>query len=771
MSIKSFKCYPVRQTFPKSYTSTIMGDSESNEITFRIYACETSDKDVKINGYGNVSLLGNLPELSLGVEYEVKAKEENKNGNYQYKVISIKRDVPMDSSGVRLFLNEILTHSQVEEIMREYPNIITLVNEGKVDTIDLKKLHGIGEYIIKVIEKKILENFKFAEIIAEFNGLINYEILKKLYVKFPTVEQIKQEIKKNPYKCLTDISRIGFKTADNIILKFEKECISKDKSGEVPPIKFDYDVKTSKQRLVACLDYLLSENENQGHTKMILEDVAKNLNIMVKDAYHHLVGVLKSDEFVIKKPYVARREIYDTEVYISNSITTALRDNRKWSVDLSKYEDKGLTDEQLSAVKMVADNKVSVLNGSAGSGKTFTTKTIISMLEDNKISYCLACPTGKASKVLSKYTDRYAQTVHRLLGAKGADIFEMGEDNKLNTEIVIVDEFGMMDIFLTKNLLSAIDFNRTKLLLIGDSNQLPSVSCGNVFHDLLESNIVPKTALTKVFRYGVGGIMTVATNTRLMKETITDAYEKQHVLGEDKGYVYFNVNQEYMIKNLMSLYKKLLKTNNPEDIAVLTSYNKGDYGTVVINNALQELANPFVQLDDGKFIKVYDTKFYENDLVMQTVNNYKARIYKERKVGFYEEEEESLTFISNGETGVITDIVNGCAIIKFGDELVIYNANELMNCRLSYACGIYKFQGDASKIVILLTPKAHTYMLNSNLIYVGLTRATDRVYHFGELKTFNRAIKIKENYDRQTFLGDLLLKSFTKPLDTQPTIV
>lgn len=1090
MAIVNFKCIPIKQTFPHTFSNILLQDSLETEITFRIYACDTDESHIKRNNFGNISLIGNLPELSLGVEYEVRAKEEKKDRGYQYKVVSIKRNKPMDSFAVRMFLSELLTKSQVDEIMREYPNIIDIVNEGKVDTIDLKKLHGIGDYIIKVIERKILENFKFAEIIAEFNGLLDYDLLKKLYTRYPTVEEIKQEIKNNPYECLTDLNRIGFKTADKIILNFEKDCKSKEKEGEEPPVNFDYDVRTSKQRLTACVDYLLSENEKQGHTKMKLEELAKNCSILAKDCYHHMVDLLRSDKFAIKKPYVARKEVYETEKYLADTIKFVLDNPKVWNFELEKYKDSGLTDEQFSMLDTVCKSSIGILNGSAGcvdsnteyfngekwvkiseyvdgdkvlqfnedrtatlvipneyikkpcdnmwhiktyngsidqmlsdehrvvyetsrgnlgvkimsdlvelnkqskngftgkflstfsydgeginltdeeirvaiatmadghfpnkntnrcrfnlkkerkhirlrelftnanitweehdwnpkdhqyinfianvpliekefssmwyncskhqleivleellfwdghvdvkgrrsfstvskqsadfvqfassacgynssiatydrtgqeyktagkmytrksveyevhisknkdvrlslfrkpdtnleepikqckstdgfkycfsvdsgmlvlrrnnrifitgnSGKSHTTSYIIKMLEDNGISYELSAPTGKASKVIASYTKRNARTVHRMLGAKGADIFDYGEDHKLDTDVIIVDEFGMMDIFLTKQLFSAIDFTKTKLILVGDSNQLPSVSCGNVFHDVLQCKSVPKTILTKVFRYGVGGIMTVATNTRMMKETITDSTKKQHILGEDKGYIYFNTNQESMIKNLTSLYEKLLESNEPEDIAVLTSYNKGDYGTIAINNKLQSLANPFVDIDDSKCIKVFDTKFYVNDLIMQNVNNYKAKVYKTNKYDSYNEEDE-LTFISNGETGVIQQIDNYKAVVKFGNEMVEYSHSDLTNCRLAYACTIHKKQGDASKHVILLTPKAHTYMLNSNLIYVGLTRATDRVYHFGELKTFNRAIKIKENFDRQTFLQDMLKSS------------
>jgi exodeoxyribonuclease V alpha subunit len=762
----SFRYIPIKQNYPKTFSINVFDDfkedvEDNSEITFRIYAGESRDENVKQNSYYNISIVGNLPELAIGVEYDVIAIEEEKNNEPQYKVVSIKRKKPLTNEAIRMFLLEILTPVQTEQIMLHYPNIIDIVSEGKTDTIDVTKLHGIGNYIIKVIERKILENFKFAEIIAEFEGLLNFEILKKLSEKYTSIEEIKNEIRNNPYDCLTDLNRVGFKIADKTIINFNRDCKKKLDKGETPPITFDYDILTSKQRAYACVDYILNENENNGHTKILSEDLIKTVRDLAPECFSHVITVLKDkNKYILKNPYVTKKKTFETELYIAMILKYALlpENNVKWNIDNSKYQKEfNLTDEQFSILENVCNNNVCVLNGAGGTGKSFTIKAILQMLKDNNIeNYLLASPTGKAAKVIKAYTGEEARTVHRMLGAKGDNIFEFDEKHKLDTDIIFIDEFSMMDIFLTKHLFEAIDFTRTKLILIGDSAQLPSVSCGNVFHDILQSSI-PKTTLTKVFRYGVGGISTVATNTRLRKETITKENDKQVILGEDKAYVYFNIAQDKVVKSVLTLYKKLLETNPPENISVLTSYNKGDYGTISLNNYLQAIANPKAKNKQEPFIKVIDTKFYINDIVMQNVNNYKAVI-------FVESIEESLrqnnqTFISNGDVGKIIDIdfQKQVALIKFDDSIVVYTVKQLYNCRLSYIYTIHKSQGSQNNIIILLTPKAHTYMLNSNLIYVGVTRATNRVYHFGELETFNRAVKIKANFDRLTFLQDLLI--------------
>jgi len=760
----TFNYIPLKQNYPKEFSNPFLSDDEDSEIeseiTFRIYAGESRDEHIKYNSYHNVSIVGNLPKLSEGAEYTIIAIEEEKNNEPQYKVISVKRKRPMNNIGVRLFLAEMLTPNQVDQIMTHYPNIIDIISEGKINTIDLTKLYGIGEYIIKVIERKILENFKFAEIIAEFDGMLNFDILKKLYEKYTSVEEIKQEIKNNPYECLTDLNRVGFKTADKIILNFDKECKKKIKKDEEVPILFDYDILTSQQRTSACVQYILLENESNGHTKMLTESLVKEVKSLAPECFSNVLEVLKNKtEYILKKPYIARREVYETEEYIANIIKEALKKENqiKWEFDIKKYQDDfGLTDEQFSMLKNVCDNNISILNGSAGSGKSFTISALIKMLKDNKIwDYRLSAPTGKSAKVIKAYTNEYASTVHLMLGAKGNNYFDYNENNKLYADIIFIDEFSMMDIFLMKHLLEAVDITKTKLVFIGDAAQLPSVSCGNVFHDLLESNI-PKTTLTKVFRYGIGGISTVATNTRLCKETIKDKDAEKVVLGDDKAYVYFNMNQERVIKTVLLLYKKLLENNSPEDISILTSYNKGEYGTVALNNQLQLIANPRSKQSTESYLKIFDTKYYIDDIIMQNVNNYKACRYECDVITSLRAKNH--TFICNGDTGKIIDIdfEKKIAIIKFDNETVVYTAKQLCDCKLSYSYSTHKSQGSQNKNIILLTPKAHTYMLNSNLIYVGLTRATDRVYHFGELDTINRAIKIKENFNRLTFLQDFI---------------
>jgi len=731
-----------------------------NTDDYKIYALdvdETKYPHIAKNSYGNVSILGNLPDLETGIEYAIKSEEKEGKNGISYKVINIGRDMPKTETSTRLFLQSILdSNSQVDEVMREYPDIIDRVINNRLEDIDLKKLYNIGEVRFEVIKRKIIENFVLGELVVEFKGFIEFKILKALYDKYGSVDKIKEKLQDNPYKCLCGLSRIAFKTADKILLEFNKDCIATKAKGEKPPIDFTFDLQTSSQRQKSAIMFLLEENENDGNTKIDIKVLRKQSESLAKKCIEHFVDIIKNDKdihFGKATNTVALEETYQTEVYIANRILEGLKVENKWDIDTEKYRDNGditLTDQQYQILPTVCKSNICILNGSAGSGKSATTKSVIDMLKGNNKSFCLFSPTGRASKILAEYTKYPASTIHRGLGYQPPE-WGYNEETKLPYNLVLVDEFGMTDVFLMKHLLEAIDFTRTKLIMVGDSNQIPSVGAGNVFYDLINSNLIPIVSLTQIFRYGKGGILTVATKTRNCEGFLEDS-QKPQIFGEDRSYYFIPTTQDKIINNVVITYKKLLNSYSKDDIMTLSSYNVGDYGTVAINKHLQPIANSNVVLN-GIHIQLGETRFYENDLVIQSKNNYKAIRYNEEWI-----DENDKTFVANGEVGKIIKIKDGKVIIQF-DELVIYTKNDLLNIKLAYSISIHRSQGGQAKIVIMITPKAHTFMLNSNLMYVALTRAKQKVFHFGETETVNRAIKKKADFNRKTHLKELLLDS------------
>ncbi len=743
-----------------TFSSTIKNliyDSEN----YKVYSCYVDlfkYPTIKLSKYGTVTIAGNIHELILDTDYNITAEEVKDKYGYTYKIKSIKKDKPLNIDGVRNFLLEILTEEQTSQLVMHYPDIIDRVLNNRLDDIDLSKLYNIGEFRFNVIKRKIIENFALAELVEEFKGFIEFKILKVLFDKYSSVENIKEKLQDNPYKCLCGLSRISFKTADKILIKLNKECKNMKQKGEKPPINFTYDLLTSPQRQKAAIMFLLEENEKNGNTKIDIKELRKQSETLANKCIEHFVDVIKNDEHIYFDKdtiTVALQETYDTEKYIAKRILEGLKFENKWNIDTLKYKtncDIILTDTQYNVLPMLCNNTICILNGYGGSGKSQTTKSIIDMLSNNNKSFLLLSPTGRAAKVLSEYTKQPASTIHRGLGYIPPE-WGFNENNKLTEDVIIVDENSMADVFLMKRLIEAIDFTKTKLLLIGDSAQIPSVGAGNVFYDLINSNKIPIISLTQIFRYGKGGQLTVATKTRQCEKWLEDSKEPQ-IFGEDKGYIFIPTQQEKIINNVLALYKKLLNNGvNIEDIMVLSSYNKGEYGTININKYLQPLANPNASLNTI-YINLGECKFYEGDLVIQTVNNYKAIPYSE---DFWSYEEDKQIFIPNGEIGKIIKIQNNNIIIKFSNDTVIYTRDDMQNIKLAYSISIHKSQGGQCDTVILITPKAHTYMLNSNLIYVGQTRAKRKVYHFGEIETVNKAIKKKADFNRMTFLQELLV--------------
>lgn len=730
-----------------------------NTPDYKIYAMDVNKfdyPDIKHNKYNNVSILGELSDLTLGVEYEVTAEEQDNKYGTSYKVINIKRDIPTTVEGTYLFLSEILTENQAKVLIEHYPDIIQKVQNNDLADIDLSKLKGIGEKTFEKVKDKIITNYCLMELVIEFKNVLSMNIIKRIYDEYSSIDKLKEKLKAKPYTTLTRISRIGFKTADSIVLQLQKENI----------IDFGFDIKTSPDRCLSCILYLLEENENDGHTKMNLADLRQQCLKIVPSCAEHFVDVIKDDNIYYNKDNmeVSLRATYETEKYIADTILSNLKnDNNIWDFDVKKYRAVGefeLSEEQIQILDVVCKNNVAILNGFAGAGKTASTQGIINMLKDNGKSFRLFSPTGRAAKVLHENTNEPASTIHRGLGYVPPNKWTYNEWNKIHSDIIIVDEFSMVDIWLFKKLLDAIDFKHTKLLLIGDNAQLPSVSCGNLLHDFMEANIIPTVTLNKIFRYSSGGLMKVATDTRCCKAYLdNDMKNTATTFGDNKDYMFIDLASDLISRNVVALYKKLLDTGSSiEDIQVLTAKNVGECGSVELNNMIQKVANPNYGSEVN--MKVGDTTYYEGDLILQCVNNYNAEIDPKHLSDEEKFIDESLTaFVANGETGIIKEIYNTYIIADFNGVYVKYYRNDMNMVKLGYAISIHKSQGGGFKTVILCTPQSHIFMLNSNLLYVGLTRMKEKLYHLGSLQSVNQAVKKKANLTRHTFMQNLLKSS------------
>lgn len=738
-----------------------------NSENFKIYGCTVDSfkyPNVKINSFNNATIKGDIQELNLDCEYWVKAEETQDKYGISYKIINIKSENPASIESSRAFLNEILTYQQATTLLSVYPDIIDRIINNRLQDVDLNKTKGIKETTFAKIKIKVIENFKLAELVEEFSGVFSFSVIKKLYQAYPSIEKIRENLHKQPYKCLCKLGGIGFKTADELLLKVDAVSKERIKNGEKPIIDFGFDLVSSYQRMEACALYILDENETSGNTYMDSKEFIKTCSEYVPEAKHHLKEIMKksfafdlsNDIFCdVKHSRVSKTKTYSVENEIAEILKNGLKVNNKWNIshsDIEKYrqinENTSLTDEQMQTIYSVCKNPITILQGFAGTGKSMSVLALINLLNDLKKSALLLAPTGRASKVLQKYTNHPASTIHRGLHFIPHNEWGFDEKNKLPYDIVILDESSMVDVYLFKHLLDAIDFNRTKLLIIGDNAQIPSVSCGNVLHDLLNSNVIPTVYLTRVFRYGEGGLSTVATDIRQGKMTFENKTNVQ-AIGDDNGCVFAQMPPERAVDYIIKAYQKLLNNGVPlKDIMFVVAQNKGKYGTQIINNQIQKAINPNAE---QKIISG-DTEYRIGDPVIQCTNDYNSQIYSDEE----EMSDDKVAFISNGDIGIVSKIMNNGMVVDFDDFRIYIPREKFINIKLAYAISIHKSQGGQAKYVIAFVPNTHTFMLNSNLLYVAVTRAKEKCYIISDILTFSRAIKKKENFTRQTWLKDLL---------------
>lgn len=375
-------------------------------------------------------------------------------------------------------------------------------------------------------------------------------------------------------------------------------------------------------------------------------------------------------------------------------------------------------------------------------GKTQMQKLLINLLKQLGISYRLLSPTGKAAKVLSSYVGEEATTIHRAMG------FDL--QGEIREQFVIVDEVSMLGVKLASRLLRNCKHPELRVLFVGDSFQLPSVEAGNLLHDMITSGVVPLTELNQVFRQEEGGILDIATKIRKGVQFIDDDFIGGKMFGKD--FQFYSAPQEKMIGGYKYGFNKLNETYHSDDIMLLSSTKKGSLGTIAINGVVQEIINPAseekpeYEYGNGIFYRV-------GDLIINTKNLYDIDTVNGEK-----------TNIVNGDIGKIIEVNKEIKkiIIDYGFAIVPVSFSDLDTILHANCLTIHKSQGSASKAVLAIFDKSHTYQLNANLIYTAITRAREFVFMLCQAYVINRAIKKVANMQRNTFLKELLLSFDSK---------
>ena len=526
--------------------------------------------------------------------------------------------------------------------------------------------------------------------------------LDKHYADEPS--QFYIDIKERPYMVLIGIVGMAFKSADELIQSRH------------------YAAPDSRERCLYAVYNVLATNEAYGNTRMKDSELARQVNNLCTEAMGHIVDIVKNDGGIYYEPashWVSKRGTYNAEVNIAEHIKHRLANPIKLDVDVNKYRHNGdfeLTDEQIAALQMVADNSVCMVNGAAGSGKTQTTNAILDMLDDAHKSYVCLAPTGIASKMLRHYTGRQASTIHMFLTGAWAP------------DYVLIDEISMVGVHLLSMLLSAIG-HRPNLIFIGDSAQLASISCGSIIRDIIESEAVPRVILSKIFRYNTSGIVTIATDVRHGNST--------NLIKQFDDYQFIPTSND-PIGQTVGIYDDLMRQGySQDDILMLCPFNK-HVGADEINRRISNKYNLSPRVRKNSDIKL-------NDRVINIKNSY----------GPTDED-----FVANGDIGWLKgkryDRADRANHFLVDFENGRHEIKSLANLKLAYCISVHRAQGSSSKIVVVLIDKSHDFMVNKNLLYTAITRARDGLIVIGDFDTIKQGLSIASNEIRDTWLKELL---------------
>ena len=558
-----------------------------------------------------------------------------------------------------------------------------------------------------------------------------------------------QTIKENPYSLANNIDGISFKTADMIACNLG-----------IP--------KNSPQRIMCGLMYFLRDaSYTNGHVYMpetlLIEHTVYNLGISEYEAENAIAELIAERELIRDRidntDVLYLYSMYHDEKYIAERIKEIANGESRYAISESRAEDEtdefeqktGITlaKKQRDAVITALSSGIMVLTGGPGTGKTTTINAIISIMESLNIKVSLAAPTGRAAKRMTQLTNRDAKTVHRLLGAQMMDnthIFSRDEENPLQSDVIILDEASMVDTSLMASFLRAVKPGG-RIILSGDSDQLPSVGAGNVLRDIISSGVVSTVKLTDIFRQSEESLIIVNAH-RINNGEIPELTDRT------RDFFFMKRNDaENVAATVTELYRKRLPDTyglNPiTDIQVLSPTKKGITGTVELNKTLQAAVNP--PDSEKKEYKYGNTVYREGDKVMQTKNNYDME--------YTINSGENGTGIYNGDMGTINSIhtEDKYMIIEFDDgKTVEYPYASIDELDLAYAITVHKSQGSEFKYIIMPVFSYMPMLMTKNLFYTAITRAKTMVVLFGSERVIESMVQNNSYTKRFTGLLERL---------------
>lgn len=733
-----------------------------DESGFKIYSADVkdNDKDIEMNKYGNISIKGdNLPDFNLGAVYDLElVKESSDKYKGSYGMIKNYFVKPQNAEEQWKFLSMVVTENQYENIAVAYnekeDRIIDIIDN---DEFNYDKVHGFGQATYSGLKEKISVNMEISEALAYFSKYgVSYNLIKRLIKVYSSAEKVIEAVEKNPY-AIIEKNGFGFIQADDLALRLGID-------------------EKSEERIKACMIYVLDDISDNGdiwlNRKKLYNKMKRLLGIR-KNYIDDVIDVSHEDVFRYKDRFAtkwnAKNEmdlsfmIADKVLNEKSVLSEVNYDPEEFIETFENSHNLKLSDEQRLFLYKIGETNLLFLIGNGGSGKSLLQKVVIDVAESYGLTYALLAPTGKASRVLKRYTEREAYTIHKKIGYGLPK--EMQDEIVVDEDIILVDEASMADINIATRLMSVIA-EGSMVVFIGDDAQIPSVGEGNFLYDSINSGLVPVVKLTKVFRQKESGMLDAITRTRKGKAFLNTKNPGRQKRGNN--FEFRHMIKEHVSSNIIKSYKKLLDGGyDVEDIAVLTPTNVGDIGTIKLNKKIQEEVNPnngSVKKDEhligskekGRIIRV-------GDYVMNTENMYEATVANKAEV----------TDVFNGETGIVIAVNNNNKeiIVDFQGEHIIYSFSDATSKLLhAWAITIHKSQGSQYKVVLSIVDASATYQINANLLYTAMSRAEDFLGIFGQAITFNRALSKFASFDRNSFLKEFLEISFEEMKNNEEDI-
>lgn len=713
-------------------------------------------KEIEMGEYFTFTCKGNgLSWISINKEYEIEMEEDgrDKKGIANYKIVAVpsidyhkletlSHDEAMD------ILTEITTESQSENLLKAYPNFIWLaLTEGKV-AIDVNKIYNVGEFRLNCYLRELNVKYKYLNIQSKFKDYkIDIPDAKKLCDRYKDEDGIRKAIEDNPYFVNIEVLERGFEHSDKLIMEVRE------------------DLKDSKIRCEALMVHVLKLNESQSGSSRL---GGNSLYRYIRDEYSvpELLPFIKdvaTDSDMIyyddKSKDLSLLSTYIGECKISEFIKEKLKNSKKLNIDWTKYtkvNEFQMSEMQALSLKNFCEYSISLLVGYSGSGKTTSLKGMISLMEDNHLSYTLVAPTGKASMKMKEATNRQASTIHRV--ALHGEIW---------SDVLVLDEGSMIDLHTFCMLINAIKNPNCRILMCGDNAQLLPVSTGCPFNDIINSGVVPMTMLTEIFRYNSSGSLFVATNVRQGINFFNDDRVKVnsdgtiYKIGNNYKFIQTDRIFETLVDEYVALVKKGIKVKN---IMCLSPFNVGEEGTYNLNNALQSQINPPIPNEHylEREINKIRVAFKLGDMIINKKNNYNAIPLSsweqiESTNNEITSDDVPLTSIFNGQCGIVRNVDGKKVVVEMDEELIVFDKHALNTLLLSYAISTHSSQGSESDIVLNVISPMHKKMLNRNLLYVADTRSRQLQIDIGDMQTYIEALMVDGNEERKTWLKELLL--------------